>query len=152
MPTPPRRLPDVASDAAAAARPLDWVGMSNLATFLQNTESYRRDLRRAEYGDERDPAMRAWMDSTAALTNVASIAKPLFVIQGANDPRVPRSEAEQIVRAVRGNRGPVWYLLRKSAPSNTQIRSLRLKKARDSLAHMIPLTPNDAFATAVTGE
>ncbi len=90
---------------------VDVVGMSNLATFLQNTESYRRDLRRAEYGDERDPAMRAWMDSTAALTNVASIAKPLFVIQGANDPRVPRSEAEQIVRAVRGNRGPVWYLL-----------------------------------------
>lgn len=90
---------------------VDVVGISNLATFLQNTESYRRDLRRAEYGDERDPAMRAWMDSTAALTNVASIAKPLFVIQGANDPRVPRSEAEQIVRAVRSNRGPVWYLL-----------------------------------------
>jgi len=90
---------------------VDVVGMSNLATFLQNTESYRRDLRRAEYGDERDPAIRAWMDSTAALTNVSRIAKPLFVIQGANDPRVPRSEAEQIVRAVRENQGAVWYLL-----------------------------------------
>ncbi|MGI8618891.1 MAG: S9 family peptidase [Gemmatimonadaceae bacterium] len=90
---------------------VDVVGISNLATFLQNTESYRRDLRRAEYGDEREPALRAWMDSTAALTNVSRITKPLFVVQGANDPRVPRSEAEQIVRAVRGNGGTVWYLL-----------------------------------------
>jgi hypothetical protein len=48
--------------------------------------------------------------------------------------------------------GPVWYLLKNGAPSNTQIRSLRLKKARDSLAHMKPLTPNEAFASAVTGE
>lgn len=90
---------------------VDVVGISNLATFLQNTESYRRDLRRVEYGDERDPEIRAWMDSTAALTNVARISKPLFVIQGANDPRVPRTEADQIVRALRGANRPVWYLL-----------------------------------------
>ena len=90
---------------------VDVVGISNLATFLQNTESYRRDLRRAEYGDERNPAIRAWMDSTAALTNVTRITKPLFVIQGANDPRVPRTEADQIVRALRDGNRPVWYLL-----------------------------------------
>lgn len=90
---------------------VDVVGISNLATFLQNTESYRRDLRRAEYGDERDPAIRGWMDSTAALTNVAGISKPLFVIQGANDPRVPRTEADQIVRALRDRDRSVWYLL-----------------------------------------
>ena len=90
---------------------VDVVGISNLATFLQNTESYRRDLRRAEYGDERDPGIRAWMDSTAALTTVARISKPLFVIQGANDPRVPRTEADQMVRALRDANRPVWYLL-----------------------------------------
>ena len=90
---------------------VDVVGISNLATFLQNTESYRRDLRRVEYGDERNPAIRAWMDSTAALTNVTRITKPLFVIQGANDPRVPRTEADQIVRALRDGNRPVWYLL-----------------------------------------
>jgi dipeptidyl aminopeptidase/acylaminoacyl peptidase len=90
---------------------VDVVGISNLATFLQNTESYRRDLRRAEYGDERDPVIRAWMERTAAVNNAGRIVKPLFVIQGANDPRVPRSEAEQIVAAARRNSTPVWYLL-----------------------------------------
>ncbi len=76
---------------------LDVVGISNLATFLTHTESYRRDLRRVEYGDERDREMRAFMDRTAPLNNAAKITKPLFVVQGANDPRVPRSEAEQMV-------------------------------------------------------
>jgi len=90
---------------------LDVVGISHLGTFLRNTESYRRDLRRAEYGDERDPATRAWMDRTAPLANAARITKPLFVVQGANDPRVPRSEAEQMVATVKRNGTPVWYLL-----------------------------------------
>jgi dipeptidyl aminopeptidase/acylaminoacyl peptidase len=90
---------------------VDVVGMSNLATFLQNTESYRRDLRRVEYGDERVPAIRAWMERTAAVNNAHKIVKPLFVVQGANDPRVPRTEAEQIVAAARKNATPVWYLL-----------------------------------------
>jgi dipeptidyl aminopeptidase/acylaminoacyl peptidase len=92
---------------------LDVVGISNLATFLTHTESYRRDLRRVEYGDERDREMRAFMDRTAPLTNAAKITKPLFVVQGANDPRVPRSEAEQMVATVTRNAGPVWYLLAK---------------------------------------
>jgi dipeptidyl aminopeptidase/acylaminoacyl peptidase len=87
------------------------VGISNLVTFLETTESYRRDLRRAEYGDERDPAIRAWMERTAPVNNAHRITKPLFVIQGANDPRVPRGESEQIVAAARRNQAPVWYLL-----------------------------------------
>ncbi len=90
---------------------IDIVGISNFATFLTNTEDYRRDLRRVEYGDERDPAMRAYFERTAPLANAGKIGKPLFVIQGANDPRVPRGEAEQIVSAVRKNGVPVWYLL-----------------------------------------
>lgn len=92
---------------------VDIVGMSNLRTFLERTESYRRDLRRAEYGDERDPATREFMERTAPLNNAERITKPLFVIQGANDPRVPRSEAEQIVATLKQRGTPVAYLLGK---------------------------------------
>ena len=90
---------------------LDVVGISNFVTFLQNTEAYRRDLRRVEYGDERDPALREFMERTAPANSASRITKPLLVIQGANDPRVPRSEADQIVAAVRQNGGAAWYLL-----------------------------------------
>ena len=90
---------------------IDTVGISNFVTFLTNTQEYRRDLRRAEYGDERDPAMRALLERISPTTNAHRIRKPLFVIQGANDPRVPASEAEQIVRTVREQGGRVWYLL-----------------------------------------
>jgi dipeptidyl aminopeptidase/acylaminoacyl peptidase len=86
------------------------VGPSNFVTFLTNTESYRRDLRRVEYGDERDLATRAWMEKTAPLNNTDKIRKPLFVVQGKNDPRVPYTESEQIVAKVRANGQPVWYL------------------------------------------
>jgi dipeptidyl aminopeptidase/acylaminoacyl peptidase len=90
---------------------IDVVGISSFVTFLNNTESYRRDLRRVEYGDERDPAMRAFHEKIAPLNNAASITVPLFVVQGKNDPRVPYTEAQQIVAAVRKNNVPVWYLL-----------------------------------------
>lgn len=89
---------------------IDVVGISHFVTFLNNTESYRRDLRRVEYGDERDPAMKAHLEKISPLTNVARIKKPLFVIQGKNDPRVPYTEAEQIVAKVREGGTPVWYL------------------------------------------
>lgn len=89
---------------------IDIVGISNFVTFLRNTESYRRDLRRVEYGDERDPAMREFLERISPTTNAARIAKPLFVVQGRNDPRVPYTEAEQIVEKVRENGTPVWYL------------------------------------------
>jgi dipeptidyl aminopeptidase/acylaminoacyl peptidase len=89
------------------------VGISNFSTFLKNTQGYRRDLRRVEYGDERDPAMAAFHERIAPLNNAAKITKPLFVIQGANDPRVPISEADQIVARVRGNGGDVWYMVAK---------------------------------------
>jgi dipeptidyl aminopeptidase/acylaminoacyl peptidase len=87
------------------------VGISNLVTFLERTEAYRRDLRRVEYGDEREPAMRAFLQKIAPLTNVARMTKPMFVIQGKNDPRVPATEAEQIVTTLEAAGTPVWYLL-----------------------------------------
>jgi dipeptidyl aminopeptidase/acylaminoacyl peptidase len=92
---------------------IEIVGISNFNTFLKNTESYRRDLRRAEYGDERDPAMQEFFNRTAPLNNAEKITKPLFVVQGGNDPRVPRSEAEQMVERVAKNGTPVWYLMAK---------------------------------------
>jgi dipeptidyl aminopeptidase/acylaminoacyl peptidase len=90
---------------------VDIVGISHFGTFLRNTESYRRDLRRAEYGDERIPEMAAFFDSISPLNNASRITRPLFVVQGGNDPRVPLSEAEQIVERVRRNGTPVWYLM-----------------------------------------
>jgi dipeptidyl aminopeptidase/acylaminoacyl peptidase len=99
------------SDRIRAA--IDIVGISNFVTFLENTESYRRDLRRVEYGDERDPKMREFLLKISPVNNASNIKKPLFVIHGQNDPRVPLREAEQIVETVRKNNVPVWYLMAK---------------------------------------
>ena len=90
---------------------VETVGISHFGTFLNNTESYRRDLRRAEYGDERLPEMKAVFERISPLNNAGRITSPLFVAQGRNDPRVPYTEAEQIVKAVRGNGQPVWFLM-----------------------------------------
>jgi len=90
---------------------VDIVGISDFTTFLTNTESYRRDLRRAEYGDERTPEMRKVFAEISPARHADRIRSRLFVAQGKNDPRVPYTEAEQIVKAVRGNDQPVWYLL-----------------------------------------
>ena len=92
---------------------MDVVGISNLATFLEHTSGYRQDLRRVEYGDERDSTLRAWMERTAPLNNVDKVTKPLFIVQGMNDPRVPRSEAEQMLAALKKRGVPVWYLMAK---------------------------------------
>jgi dipeptidyl aminopeptidase/acylaminoacyl peptidase len=96
------------SDRLKAA--VDIVGISNFVTFLENTQDYRRDLRRAEYGDERDPAMRKHLEAISPLNHVARISIPMFVVQGQNDPRVPVTEAEQVVAALRAQGLPVWYM------------------------------------------
>jgi len=96
------------SDRLAAAAEI--VGISNFVTFLENTEAYRRDLRRPEYGDERDPEMRAFLESISPSNHADRIRVPLLVAQGQNDPRVPVGESEQIVRAVRANGRDVWYM------------------------------------------
>ncbi|QYC09151.1 S9 family peptidase [Brevundimonas nasdae] len=88
-----------------------YVGISNFVTFLENTQSYRRDLRRVEYGDERDPVQRAKLQEISPLNSVDRISIPLLVATGGNDPRVPASEADQIIRAVRANGGTAWHLL-----------------------------------------
>ncbi len=92
---------------------VDVVGPSNLVTFLEHTSGYRKDLRRVEYGDERDPKMREFLASIAPANKAKNITKPLFVIAGQNDPRVPASESAQMVAVVRKNGTPVWWLLGK---------------------------------------
>ena len=92
---------------------VDIVGMSNLVTFLEHTEGYRRDLRRVEYGDERDPKMREFLEKIAPMNNIEKIRKPMFVIAGKNDPRVPVSESQQIAGALKKQGTPVWLLIAK---------------------------------------
>ncbi len=107
---------------------VDVVGPSNLVTFLENTEDYRRDLRRVEYGDERDPEVRAFLLSIAPMNNVSRITKPLFVVQGKNDPRVPASEALQLVAALKANHTPAWFLM-----ANDEGHGFRKKSNSDYL-------------------
>ena len=90
---------------------LDVVGISNFNTFLKNTEDYRRDLRRVEYGDERDPKMAAFLEGISPLNHVDRITKPLFIVQGGNDPRVPASEAVQMKAKIQAKGGTVWFLM-----------------------------------------
>jgi len=89
------------------------VGMSNLVTFLEHTEAYRRDLRRVEYGDERDPKMHDFLEKIAPMNNIEKIKKPMMVVAGKNDPRVPVSESEQIAGALKKQGTTVWYLMAK---------------------------------------
>lgn len=92
---------------------IDVVGISNFNTFMKNTESYRRDLRRVEYGDERDPKIAAFFEKTAPLNNTDKIKKPLFIVQGGNDPRVPYTESIQMKEKIKQNGGTVWFLMAK---------------------------------------
>ncbi len=96
------------SDKLRAA--VDIVGISNFVTFLENTQDYRRDLRRVEYGDERDAAMRAHLEKISPLNNVGRITVPMLIVQGENDPRVPVTESMQIVNALRSRGQTVWYM------------------------------------------
>ena len=92
---------------------IDVVGISSFLTFLKNTQEYRRDLRRVEYGDERDPAMAEFLAKISPVNQSEKFTRPLFVVQGLNDPRVPANESEQMVKAIRDHGGQVWFLMAK---------------------------------------
>ena len=87
------------------------VAVSGFVSLLEHTESYRRDLRRVEYGDERVPKQRAKLLEISPLRRASEIRDPLFVVAGFNDPRVPKSEADQMVKAVRATGNEVWYMV-----------------------------------------
>ena len=86
------------------------ISYTSFITFLKNTESYRRDLRRAEYGDERDPRMAVFLDSISPLTRLDRIRTPLLLCHGRNDPRVPYQESERIFGALKSKGVPAWFL------------------------------------------
>lgn len=105
------------------------VGISNFVTFLENTRDYRRDLRRAEYGDERDPEMRAFLEEISPANHPERLTRPLLVIQGLNDPRVPASEAEQVIAAMREAGQNPWYLLARNEGHGFRRLSNRIARA-----------------------
>lgn len=102
-------------------------GPTNLVTFNEDTEDWRRERRREEYGDERDPKTREFLNRIAPLNNASKIKKPLMIVQGENDARVPASEADQIVKAVKKAGTPVWYLLAKNEGHDFTQRTLDLQ-------------------------
>jgi dipeptidyl aminopeptidase/acylaminoacyl peptidase len=114
------------NDRIRCAMPV--VGMSNLVTFLEHTEAYRRDLRRAEYGDERDPAMRAYLEKIAPLNHLDAMRKPIFAVVGRNDPRVPWTESRQIIDKLNAQGTPTWFLV-----ANDEGHGYAKKKNRDFL-------------------
>jgi dipeptidyl aminopeptidase/acylaminoacyl peptidase len=90
---------------------VDVSGIGDFVSFLTNTAPYRQSQRRAEYGDERDLDMRAFLRHISPLNSTERITRPLLVVHGKNDPRVPLSEAQQIVSRLRAKNGEVWFLL-----------------------------------------
>lgn len=121
---------------------IDTVGISDFTTFLTHTEGYRRDLRRVEYGDERDPKMKAEFDRISPLNLTDKMTKPLFVIAGFNDPRVPWTEGEQMVAKVRANGGDVWWMMAKD-----EGHGFRKKQNRDALREAETLFLRKVFGT-----
>lgn len=113
---------------------IDIVGISNFVTFLKNTQDYRRDLRRVEYGDERDPEMHEFLQRISPSNQVEKIKVPMLVVQGENDPRVPVSEAVQIVEALRKAKRPVWYM-----NALNEGHGYRKKENRDLLLQVLTL-------------
>ena len=113
---------------------VDVVGISNFVTFLENTKDYRRDLRRVEYGDERVPEMREFLTRISPTTHAEKITKPMFIVQGLNDPRVPATEAEQILEKIRKNGGIGWYLL-----ARDEGHGFRKKSNRDYYTNSVVL-------------
>ncbi len=107
---------------------LPIVGMSNLVTFLEHTEAYRRDLRRVEYGDERDPAMRAYLEKIAPMNHLHAMHMPIFAVVGKNDPRVPWTESRQILDKLNAQGTPTWFLM-----ANDEGHGYAKKKNRDFL-------------------
>ena len=89
---------------------ISTVGITHFPTFLKRTSGYRRDLRRAEYGDERDPEMAAFLDRISPLTRLDRLNTPLLLCHGRNDPRVPYGESERIFAALGSRRVPAWFL------------------------------------------
>jgi dipeptidyl aminopeptidase/acylaminoacyl peptidase len=85
-------------------------GITDFPSFLQTTEISRQANRNAEYGDPADPQMAAFLARISPLTNIARLRIPVFIAAGAKDTRVPISQAETLVKALKASGTPVWYV------------------------------------------
>jgi dipeptidyl aminopeptidase/acylaminoacyl peptidase len=132
------------NDRISCAMPI--VGMSNLVTFLEHTEAYRRDLRRVEYGDERDPAMRAYLEGIAPMNHLDAMHKPIFAAVGKNDPRVPWTESRQIIDKLKAQGTPTWFLV-----ANDEGHGYAKKKNRDVLFDAEVLFINQCLLNDMAG-
>jgi dipeptidyl aminopeptidase/acylaminoacyl peptidase len=106
---------------------VDLAGIPDLPSYLANTAPYARDQRRAEYGDERDPDTRAFLRRNSPLTNAERITRPLLIVHGKNDPRVPLSDVDQLFYRLRSKGDDVWYL-----QAGDEGHGLRKKSDRDA--------------------
>ena len=113
---------------------VDVVGIANFVTFLEKTSGYRVDLRRAEYGDERDPKMREVFERISPANHADQIRSALLVAHGRNDPRVPFFEAEQIAAKVRAQGRPVWTVY-----ADNEGHGFARKENRDYLSAAVTL-------------
>jgi dipeptidyl aminopeptidase/acylaminoacyl peptidase len=106
---------------------VDLAGIPDFVSYLTNTAPYAQQQRRAEYGDERDPDMRAFLRRISPLANAERITRPVLIVHGRNDPQVPLNEVEQMVYRLRNKGGEVWYL-----QAGDEGHSLRKKPDRDA--------------------
>lgn len=89
----------------------DYVGITDFVTFLRNTKLYRQANRRMEYGDERYPEMNKFLESISPLNHVSEIHDPVMISAGKSDPRVPVTESEQMLKALKAQNDIVWYIM-----------------------------------------
>ena len=90
---------------------VEGAGMTNIVTFLENQPTpARQENRRLEYGDERDPQTRAFLESLSPINHAAELKKPTFIIHPGKDARVPVSQAQDLVKALRASNQNVWYM------------------------------------------
>jgi dipeptidyl aminopeptidase/acylaminoacyl peptidase len=92
---------------------IDIGGITDFVALLENSSADRRELLRAEYGDERDPEVRQFLRRISPLGKSQWIRRPLLVVQGLNDARVPAAESAQLVASLRARGDDVWYLAAK---------------------------------------
>lgn len=89
---------------------IEGAGITDLVTFLEQTDGPRQENRRREYGDERDPAMREYLKSISPLTRAAEMKKPTLILQAGKDARVPAAQGQELLKALKANNAPVWYI------------------------------------------
>lgn len=88
---------------------IEGAGITNFVTFLEQTDAGRQDNRRQEYGDERDPQMHEYLLKISPVTRAGDLKKPTMILHPGKDPRVPVSQAQELVTAIKANKETVWY-------------------------------------------